>query len=122
MLAVEERLSVLEGQMQEVGAALVRVEGTLGSLQQFLIGLDRRVERVEQRFDKLEHRFDNLETRFDKLETRFDRLEGRFDRLDLRVDKLDERMLKLFLWVIGIQMTTLIAFIGGLFGLVAKLI
>ena len=45
-----------------------------------------------------------------------------FDRLDLRVDKLDERMLKLFLWVIGIQMTTLIAFIGGLFGLVAKLI
>ena len=38
------------------------------------------------------------------------------------MEKKEERFDRLFLWVIGIQMTTLIAIVAGLFGIVAKLI
>ena len=48
-------------------------------------------------------------------------LDQRIDKLDRRVDTLDDRVVKLFLWVIGIQMTTLIAIAAGLFGIVTKL-
>ena len=87
MPVVEERLSLLEVKMHEVGATLVRIESALGSLHQMVTGLDQRI-----------------------------------DKLDQRVDRLDDRAVKLFLWVIGIQMTTLIAIVAGLFGIVTKLI
>ena len=108
MPVVEERLSVLEVQMQEVGATLVRIESPLGSLVLAVTSVDERVERLDQRVEKLDQRID--------------RIEQRVDTLDRRVDKLDARVEKQFLWVAGIQMTTLITIIAGLFGLVAKLI
>jgi predicted nuclease with TOPRIM domain len=101
MPVVDERLSLLEVKMQDVGATLIRIEGTLGTLHQMLAGLDQRVDKLDQRFD---------------------RLDQRVDRLDQRIDRLDERFLKLFLWVIGIQMTTFLAIVAGLFGIVTKLI
>ena len=42
MPVVEERLSLLEVKMQEVGTTLVRIEGTLASLVQMVAGLDER--------------------------------------------------------------------------------
>jgi hypothetical protein len=56
------------------------------------------------------------------LDQRMDKLDQRVDRVELRIDKLDDRIVKLFLWVIGIQMTTLITIAAGLFALVATLI
>ena len=101
MPVVEERLSLLEVKMQEVGVTLVRMEGMLSSVHQMVLSLDQRVLALDQRMDKLDQRV---------------------DRLELRIDKLDDRVVKLFLWVIGIQMTTLITIAAGLFALVAKLI
>ena len=100
-MVVEERLSLVEVKMQEIGTTLVRMEGILGSLHQMVLGLDQRVERLDQRIDRLEQRVDTVE-------------QG--------VDKLDARVEKQFFWVAGIQMTTLIAMIAGLFGLVSKLL
>jgi predicted nuclease with TOPRIM domain len=80
MPAAEERLSVVQAKMEQVGTTLARMEA-------ILMSLDEKV-----------------------------------DRLDLRVDKLDARVEKQFLWVAGIQMTTLITIMAGLFGLVAKLL
>ena len=80
MPAAEERVSVLEAKMEQVGTTLARMEAILMNLDQ------------------------------------------KADRLELRVDKLDDRMVRLFLWVIGIQMTTLVTFAAGLFAMVAKLI
>ena len=80
MPAADERVSMLEAKMEQVGASLARMEATLLSLDQ------------------------------------------KFDRLDTRVDKLDTRLEKQFLWIVGIQLTTLIAIVAGLFGIVAKLI
>ncbi|HEY0284726.1 MAG TPA: hypothetical protein VGC23_05005 [Vicinamibacterales bacterium] len=129
MPVVEERLSLLEVKMEEVGTTLVRIEGVLGSLFQLVQGIDQRVGKLDQRFNeldqrvgKLDQRVDKFDQRFNELDRRVDKLDLRFDRLDQRVDRLDERLVKLFLWVIGIQMTTLIAFVAGLFGIVGKLI
>ena len=101
MPVVEERLSVLEVKMEEVGATLVRMEGMLSSVYQMVVALDQRVVALDQRMDKLDQRV---------------------DRVELRIEKLDDRIVKLFLWVIGIQMTTLITIAAGLFALVAKLV
>jgi predicted nuclease with TOPRIM domain len=87
MPVAEERLSMLEAKMEQVGTTLARMEAILMSL--------------DQKVDKLDHRV---------------------DRLELRIDKLDDRVVKLFLWVIGIQMTTLITIAAGLFAMVARLI
>jgi uncharacterized coiled-coil protein SlyX len=87
MPAAEERLSLLEVKMEQVGTTLVRMET-------ILVSLDQKV----------------------------DKLDLRVDRLDQRIDKLDDRAMKLFLWVIGIQMTTFLAIVAGLLGIVAKLV
>ena len=101
MAVVEDRLSLLEVKMQEVGATLVRMEGMLSSVHQMVVALDQRVVALDLRMDTLDHRV---------------------DRLEVRIDKLDDRVVKLFLWVIGIQMTTLITIAAGLFAMVARLI
>ena len=80
MPAAEERLSLVEAKMEQVGTTLARMEAILMSLDQ------------------------------------------KADKLEIRVEKLDDRTVKLFLWVIGIQMTTLITMAAGLFAMVAKLI
>jgi chromosome segregation ATPase len=108
MPAAEERLTLLEVKMQEVGTTLVRIEGILAGMHQMIISLDQRVEKLDQRVDRLDQRME--------------RLEQRVETLDQRSDKLDARVEKQFLWVAGIQMTTLITIMAGLFGLVAKLI
>lgn len=101
MPAVEERLTLLEVKMEQVGATLVRMET-------ILLGLDQRMQSHDQRFAALDQKVTGLGEKFDKLDRRIDESDSRFDRL--------------FLWVIGIQVTTLIALIAGLFGIVARLI
>ena len=70
MPVVEERLSLLEVKMEEVGTTLVRMEGILGSLHQMVRGLDQRVDKLDQRVDKLDQRVDKLDQRVDKLDQR----------------------------------------------------
>jgi hypothetical protein len=74
---VEERVSYLEGKMEEVGKSLARLESAVS-------GLDLKMDR------------------------RFDALEDRSERR--------------FLWLLGAQLTTLIAIIAGMFGVIAKLL
>jgi hypothetical protein len=63
-----------------------------------------------------------IETILLSLDQKVDKLDLGVDRLDQRVDRIDDRVVKLFLWVIGIQMTTFLAIVAGLFGIVTKLI
>jgi hypothetical protein len=77
MQAVEERVSYLEGKMEEVGKSLVRLEGALSALDQ----------KMDRRFDALENRSEQR-----------------------------------FLWLLGAQLTTLIAIIAGMFGVITKLL
>ena len=54
MPVVEERLSVLEVQMQESGATLARDRRRPGGLVKLVTSLDERVEKLDQRVDKLD--------------------------------------------------------------------
>jgi hypothetical protein len=81
--------------MDELTRAIVEIKSTLVALDQ---KLDRRFDAVDGRFDALEGRF---ETRFAGLETRTSHW---------------------FLSMLTLQIMTLLAIIGGLFGIVAKLI
>jgi len=108
MPVVEDRLSLLEVKMQEVGTTLARIEGTLASLVQMVVGLDQRVQKLDVRVATLDQKVTGIDERFTRLERRTDYLDNRFD--------------KYFLWVVGLQATILIAIVGGLFGIVTKLI
>jgi len=48
-------------------------------------------------------------------QTLIDRRFGEFeDRLELRFDRLEDKMSRHFTWLVGIQVTTLVAIVGAL--------
>ncbi len=63
-----------------------------------------------------------LDVKVATLDQKVTNLDERFVRLDRRMDYSEHRFDKLFLWVIGIQMTIFITIVAGLFGVVTKLI
>jgi uncharacterized coiled-coil protein SlyX len=66
-----------------------------------------RVAYVEGQVSELSLRLTGVEAAIARLEQRMDRLE---QRMDLRFDLMDRR----FSWMIGIQITTLLAIFGAL--------
>ena len=74
---------------------------TTTEIKSMLVALDQKMDR---RFGSVEARFDSLETRF---ETRFGGLETRTSHL--------------FVSMITLQIMTLLAIIGGLFGIITRL-
>ncbi len=87
MQTLEERVAYLGGQVSEHGHTLVDIRDSIRDL--------------ERRFD----------ARFDQLERRF---ETRFDVIDRRFEGLDDKVARHFTWLVGIQVTTLVAIIGAL--------
>ena len=55
--------------------------------------------------------FKAMERRFEAMERRFEAMEQRFDR---RLEVVDENMSRQFRWIVGIQITTLLAMIGAI--------
>ena len=94
MPTLEERVAYLEGQVSEDSHTLVEIRDYIRLFEQ----------RVDNRFDQVERRFEQLERRF----------EARFDSIDRRFEVQDEKMARQFTWVVGIQVTTLIAIVGAL--------
>ena len=101
MVVVEERLTVLEVKMEEVGTSLVRIERMLDGLYEIAQSLDVKAATLDQKVTALDEKF---------------------NRLDRRMEYSERRSDKLFFWVVGIQMTIFITLVAGLFGIVAKLI
>ena len=87
MATLEERVAYLEGQVSEHSHTQVEIRDS--------------VRQLERRFD----------ARFDQLERRF---EARFDVHDRRFEALDEKVSRHFTWLVGIQVSTLIAIVGVL--------
>jgi len=76
----------------------------------------RQLERrCDARFDAVDRRIGGLEEKFDR---RIDALEGQLDRSadksDRRIDGLEDKMSRQFSWLVGIQVTTLVAIVGAL--------
>jgi chromosome segregation ATPase len=112
MPTLEERVAYLEGQVSEQSHAQMEIRDAVRSLEH---RVDVRFEAVDRRFESLEQR---MEARFESLEqrveARFEAVDRRFDTVDRRIDSLDEKVSRQFVWMVGIQVTTLIAIVGAL--------
>jgi hypothetical protein len=69
-----------------------------------------------------EERVSYLEAKMEDVSVAIVRLENAISALDTKMDKRFDRVEDRFYWVIGIQFGILIAIIGGLVGIVTKLV
>jgi len=97
--------------MSEQSQGLLQVRDALHSLEQ---RIDARFEGHDHRFESIDHRFDAIDRRFEAIDRRFETVDRRFDGVDHRIDRLDDKMSRQFLWLVGLQVTTLIAVVSAL--------
>ena len=106
----------------------------MGSLEEKVSYIEAKVEeqgkleqRLEHRFDLIDHRFDLIDQRFDLIDQRFVQVDQRFAQVDERfaelrslITALDQKSDRRFIWLVGMQFTTLIAIIAGMFTIFTK--
>jgi len=127
MLTLEERVAYLEGQVSEHTQTLIDIRDSIRQLERRcdarFDAVDRRIggleEKVDRRIDgfeeKVDRRIDGLEEKFDRRIDAFDdKLDRRADKSDRPIEGLDEKMSRQFSWLVGIQVTTLVAIVGAL--------
>ncbi|OFW07200.1 MAG: hypothetical protein A3I61_04250 [Acidobacteria bacterium RIFCSPLOWO2_02_FULL_68_18] len=73
--------------------------------------LEERISHVEGQVNELSLRLSGVEAAIRHLEQRTD---ARFDAVDRRFEVLDAKMSRQFTWLVGIQITTLIAIVAAL--------
>jgi len=91
--------------MDEFRSAVLRLAQRMDALD---LKIDRVREELGSRIDALDLKVDRFR---DELGNRMDALDR---KLDARFDTLDVKMSRTFLWVVGVQMTILLAVIGAL--------
>ena len=116
MPTIDERVAYLEGRVEE------HTRG-FGELWDIAFQTDTKVDRFRQelatRIDALDQKLDRfreeLTGRIDALDRKLDR---RLDALDHKVGRLfgalDQKMSRQFVWILGVQVTVLIAVVGAL--------
>jgi chromosome segregation ATPase len=113
---LEERVVYLEGKVEEHSRGYADIRERLTFLDQ---KVDRFREELAARIDALDQKVDRfreeLAARIDALDQR---LSGRIDALDQRlsgrIDALDQKVSRQFIWLVGIQITVLVAVVGAL--------
>lgn len=132
MPSSEERLAYLEGRVEEhtrgfeeLRASISRLDGHIlavdrkvdafreelvGNIQSMGAGLDAQIDRVQL---DLGGRVDTVSGRIDAVEQS---LGGRIAAVDAKVDRvraeLDAKMTRQFTWIVGLQVTMLIAILS----------
>jgi flagellar capping protein FliD len=145
---IAEQVAFLEGRVGEHGQmiagvreALVSLEGRVDArLLTFEERMDRRFEQIDKRFDQMDRRFEQIDRRFEQIEQRFERIDLRFEHLDQRLDRrfgqtdvrftqvdrrmdaLDAKVSRQFVWLVGLHVTSLIAMMGALGGIITALL
>ncbi len=84
---LEERVAYLEGKVEEHSYAWQDLRERIGHLEQTV---NERLFSLEQRIDK------------------------RFEAIDRRFEAMEQRFSKYFLWIIGIQVSVLLAVVASL--------
>ncbi len=105
MPTVEERLAYLEGRVEEHGRGMAGLGDAVVQFTHRMEGLDLKIDRFREelagRIDAVEHM---LASRIDAAE----------QKLAGRIDGLDQKLSRHFLWLVGVQVTVLLAVIGAL--------
>ena len=77
------------------------------NVEERLTTVEHKVEENARRIDGLHEAIRDLGDRIDR---RFDAIDRRFETIERRFETTDRR----FLWLVGFQMTTLIAVVGAI--------
>jgi len=77
-------------------------------LEQFRTELSARIDALDQKVDRFR---DELSARIDALDQKVDRFR---DELSARIDRLEHRTSTHFMWLVGLQITVLVAVAGAL--------
>ena len=81
------------------------------SVEERLASVELKVEENARRTDGLHEAISELGNR---MERRFEAVDRRFEAIDRRFEGIERNMSGQFRWIVGIQMTTLIAMIGAI--------
>ena len=84
--------------------------------------VDERVTAVEDKMaglrEEMRSGFAQVDARLTRLEDRMERFEarvdGRFNHFDARLLALEQKMDRRFIWLVGMQFTTMLTVIGAL--------
>ena len=87
---LSRRETFMEGQMSEQSHALLELRDAVRHLQDAVRHLDQ------------------------KMDGRFDLVDRRFEAADRRFESMDDKISRQFVWVVGVQVTTLVAIVGAL--------
>ena len=117
--SLEERVADLEGCVSDHVQAQNEQRKMIQQLSQRVDHLDQKVDRFRE---ELAARITNLEEsvneRINGLEQsvneRFSAVEDRIQAVSDRIDALDEKVSRQFVWLVGIQVTVLVAVVGAL--------
>jgi len=101
MPTVEERLAYLEGRVGEHGHGMANHGDAVVQFTHRMDGLDLKIDRFR----------DELANRLDAVDRKIDRFR---EELMGRIDGLDQKLSRQFLWLVGVQVTVLLAVIGAL--------
>ena len=104
MATIEERVSYLEGQLSEQSHAWQTLRDDIHRVE----------ERMEARFVGFDQRFVSIDQRFATIDQRLVAIDERFADINRRFEGLDNKISTQFLWLVGIQVTTLVAIVGAL--------
>ena len=88
------------------------------------------MKTVEERLTIVEHKVaenargidglrDAVVKGFEAMDRRFEAIDRRFEAMDRRFVVVDQNMSRQFRWIVGIQMTTLIAMVGAIAAIAA---
>ncbi len=117
---VEERLTLVEHQVAENARG---IEGLREAVVELGRRLDRGFEAVDRRFEAIDHRFEVIDRRFETMDRRFEAMDRRFEameqRFDQRLETIDQKLSRQFFWVVGIQITTVLAMTGAIAAIAA---
>jgi len=98
---LEERVAYLEGKVEEHSYAWQDLRERITHMEQ----------TFNERFISLENRLDK---RFEAIDKRFEAIDRRFEAIDRRFEAIDQKFSKYFLWIIGIQVSVLLAVIASM--------
>ena len=72
--------------------------------------MEENAHRIDGLHEAIRNLGDRMERRFEAVDRRFDAIDRRFEAIERRFETTDRR----FLWLVGFQMTTLIAVFGAI--------
>jgi septal ring factor EnvC (AmiA/AmiB activator) len=102
--SLDKRVATLE-------SAVVEHSRTIDGIRDAIVSLERR---LDCRFADIDRRFAEIDRRLETIDRRFEAIDRRFEAMDDRLFALDMKASRQFMWVVGIQMTTLAAIVAAL--------